>query len=127
MMKKRFLLPSKKFLIPVFFFLVFLSSSVTHSLETPKANSCFVYPSPASGDTAWVVYNMTFSGTALVLVYNETGDMVAQIQESKPAGIQQTGLDLFYYRKGIYLCRIIQTYDSGAVNRVKPFKFLVIR
>lgn len=95
------------------------------SLYLPPDDSCFVYPSPASGDTAWVVYNMPSSGTALVQVYNESGDLVAQVEETKPAGPQQqTGLDLFYYRKGVYICRVFLTLDQGGTKWLKTFKFV---
>ena|ERR1019366_9342637 len=98
------------------------------SLYLPPDDSCFVYPSPASGDTAWVVYNMPSSGTALVLVYNESGDLAAQVQETKSAGPQQqTGLDLFYYRKGIYICRVVLTLDTGETKWLKTFKFMVTK
>lgn len=97
------------------------------AFKTPQGDSCYVYPSPASGDTAWAVYTMPSPGNALVIVYNESGDMVSQVQEIKSAGVQQTGLDLFYYRKGIYLCRIVLTLDTGSVKKLKTFKFLVTK
>src|SRR5579872_4182613 len=98
------------------------------SLYLPPDGTCFVYPSPATGDAAWVVYNMPSSGTALVLIYNESGDLVARVTEDKPAGPQQqTGLDLFYYHKGIYICQVFLTLESGETQRLKSFKFMVTK
>ena len=117
-------------LLPVLGILLFVLLFPTPQalgLHTPPSDSCFVYPSPASGDTAWVVYNMPSSGTALVLVYNESGDLAAQVQETKSAGVQQTGLDLFYYRRGIYICRVFLTLDTGVSQRLKSFKFMVTK
>ena len=113
----------------VFFLLSLISFSVSPSLAVslPQGNSCYVYPSPASGDIAWAVYNMPADGTALVVIYNESGDMVSQVEEIKYAGVQQTGLDLFYFRKGIYICRITLTLNGGEKRRLKTFKFMVTK
>ncbi len=108
--------------------LYFFPSPPAHSFQVPASDACYVYPSPATGDTAWVVYNMPAIGTALVLIYNESGDLVAQVQESKPAGPQQqTGLNLFYYRRGVYFCRVFLTLENGDTKALKTFKFVVIR
>jgi hypothetical protein len=128
MMKPGPIYKSRPLLAFGFFLFTFFSITQALPLSLPPDDSCFVYPSPASGNTAWVVYNMPSSGTALVLVYNESGDLVAQVQETKPAGPQQqTGLDLFYYRKGIYLCRVLLTLDNGGTQWLKVFKFMVIK
>jgi hypothetical protein len=128
MASRKISIPLKPFFLSVFYLLILLVPGA-HSLavQTPQPNSCFVYPSPASGDTAWAVYDMPDDGTALVLLYNEAGDLVSQVQEVKGPGIQQTGLDLFYFRKGIYLCRVILTLDTGEKIKLKIFKFLVTR
>ncbi len=128
MTSRRIEIPGNRFaaiVLSLSFLLLPLSPS--SAFKAPQTDSCFVYPSPAAGDTAWAVYIMPSDGTALVIVYNEAGDMVSQVQEIKSAGIQQTGLDLFYYRKGIYLCRITLSLNTGEKKRLKTFKFLVTK
>jgi hypothetical protein len=95
--------------------------------QTPAPGTCFVYPSPATSNNVTVVYNMPQGGTAQVLVYNEAGDLVVQVQESKPAGLQQTSLDLYYYRNGIYLCQVLLTFEGGGGQRLNLFKFMVVK
>ena len=108
--------------------LYFLPVHPAYSFQVPASDACYVYPSPATGNTAWVVYNMPSAGTALVLIYNESGDLVVQAQEGKPAGPQQqTGLNLFYYRRGVYFCRVFLTLDNGDTKVLKTFKFVVIK
>ena len=104
-----------------------LSFAPSLAVTIPQGNACYVYPSPSSGDTAWAVYTMPSAGTAFVVVYNESGDMVSQVEEIKSAGLQQTGLDLFYYRKGIYICRITLTLENGEKKKLKTFKFMVTK
>ncbi len=114
--------------VGIFLFSILFPVPSALSFHVPTNDSCYVYPSPASGDTAWVVYNMPSSGTAHILVYNESGDLAAQVEEIKPAGPQQqTGLNLFYYRKGIYICRVVLTLDTGETKWLKTFKFMVIK
>jgi hypothetical protein len=110
------------------FLAVFLfPASPSFCLQTPKDGSCYVYPSPAQGILAWAVYNMPASGTVRILIYNEAGDLVAQVLDTKSPGIQQTPLDLFYYRNGVYICKIRLTFGTGGTQNLKNFKFLVYR
>lgn len=102
-------------------------NSPSFGLHIPEGSSCYVYPSPAYGNTAWAVYNMPASGNVQILIYNEAADLVAQVLDSKNPGVQQTPLDLFYYRSGVYICKIIFTFDSGVKQSLKYFKFVVIK
>ena len=110
-----------------------LLASPVSSFQVPADDSCYVYPNPVHPNptnnyAAWVVYNMPSSGTALVSIYNESGDLVAQVQENKPAGPQQqTGLNLFYYLRGLYFCQVSITLDNGETRLLKVFKFVVIQ
>jgi hypothetical protein len=105
----------------------FLFLSKTSALQTPADGQCFVYPSPSQGNSAWVVYNLPKSGTAIVYIYNEAGDLVTQTQQSDNVGIQQIYLDLTHYRSGIYICRVVLTLDSGAGSALPLFKFIVTK
>ena len=107
--------------------LFFLPVTPLHSLQTPPPGACFVYPSPASGDRVHVVYNMPGSGTCFIKIYNEAGDLIFQTQEAKSAGLQQTTLNLYYYHKGIYLCRASLLLDNGEKTSLKAFKFVVAK
>lgn len=111
-------------ILPLFFFL--LVSVPCPAYQTPAAGACYVYPSPATGDSAWAVYNMPQPGTVRVLVYNEAGDLVADVEDSQPAGVQQTPLDLSHFRKGLYLCRVLLEF-TGGTQALKAFKFVVAR
>ena len=108
--------------------LLFLSRPPSlYPLQTPAQGTLYVYPSPATGDRAHVVYSMPGSGTCFLWVYNEAGDLVFQTQEKKLPGIEKTTLNLFYYHKGIYLCRGMLELDSGDKVNLKAFKFMVIK
>jgi hypothetical protein len=108
--------------------LIFLfTASPLFSLQNPAGGGCFVYPSPVSGNWAWAVYNMGGSGSAQISVYNEAGDLVTQETVPGGPGIQQTPIDLTHYRKGIYICRVVVTLDSGVSQALQFFKFVVIR
>lgn len=109
-------------------FLLFLALAVpAFAVKDPPQGGCFVYPSPATGNSAWVVYNLPGSGTAQISVYNEAGDLVAQQRASNLAGDQQTFIDLTHYRAGLYLCRVVLFLDSGSIQSLKIFKFVVTR
>jgi len=106
-------------------FLFLFTAFPAGAFQTPTDGTCFVYPSPASGNQAWVVFNMSQSGFANISIYNEAGDLAAGISEIESAGVQQVPLDLTYYRKGIYLCRVVLNFDSGGGQTLTLFKFMV--
>ncbi len=106
---------------------LFLAVSPVPAVQTPPDGGCFVYPSPASGNLAWVVYNLSDSGTAAIYIYNEAGDLITQEQASNSSGLQQTPFDLTHYQSGVYICRVVLTLDSGGTQALKLFKFIVIK
>jgi len=109
-------------LLGILGFFLLVPASPVFPLDTPADNSCFVYPSPAaSGGTAWAVYNMPQTGSVLVLVYNEAGDLATQVSDFKGPGLQQTAINLLYFRNGVYICQVI----LGGTQALQPFKFLV--
>ncbi len=107
--------------------LLFLSGlpSSCPAVQTPAAGTCYVYPSPATGGSASVVYVLPQAGTVRVLVYNEAGDLVADVEDSQPAGLEQTALDLSHFRRGLYLCRVLLQFTGGGAQALKTFKFVV--
>jgi len=105
----------------------FFSTNPLPALQNPPDGGCFVYPSPASGNWAWAVYNMREDGTAQIGVFNEAGDLVGQKTVLNNAGLQQTAIDLNHFRSGVYICRIVLSLDSGGTQTLKLFKFVVIR
>lgn len=109
----------------VLFLTCFASPSIPY--QAPQPGSCYVYPSPAITLWAWVVYNMTQDGSVEVRIYNEGGDLVLETGESKITGVQETPMNLFYLRNGVYLCRVIITPIGGATQTLKTFKFTVAR
>ena len=121
-------LNSNRFLQGKALFLALMVSAVpAFALQNPPDGGCFVYPSPAAGNSAWAVYTMPGGGTAQIGVYNEAGDLVAQQAVLNSGGLQQTFIDLTHYRAGIYLCRIQLFLDSGGIQTLKLFKFVVTR
>lgn len=112
--------------ISLFVFLL-LTVSFASAVQNPPDGGCFIYPMPASGNTAWAVYIMPSSGTAQIGVFNEKGDLVSSIQAWNDVGLQKTAVDLTHYRRGIYICHVVLTLDSGLTLNLKLFKFMVIR
>jgi hypothetical protein len=107
--------------------LLFLAAFPAGALQTPADGTCFVYPSPATGSQAWVVFNMPQSGAANIWIYNEAGDLAVAASQWEPAGLQQFPLDLTYYRRGIYFCRVVLNFDSGGSQNLALFEFMVQR
>ena len=115
------LAPAKIFIL----FLLVVSQSL--AFQNPPDKGCFVYPSPARGNSAWVVFNIPESGIARVFVFNEAGDLMARQEELETAGNQQIQLDLTHYRRGFYICRVVLALDSGLSQSLKVFKFSVAK
>jgi len=87
----------------------------------------YIYPSPATGDTAWVVYTMKESGVAVLLIYTSGADLADKIEEPKPAGNQKTSISINRFASGTYFCILRRKYYSGWEENHKPKKFLIER
>lgn len=109
------------------FFIFLFAPLPALSLQTPASGSCYVFPSPATGVSAWAVYEMPHAGTASVRIYNEAGDLVADVEDSPPAGVAQTPIDLSHFRDGLYLCRVLLHFSGGGAQVLETFKFVVTR
>lgn len=93
----------------------------------PASGQCFIYPSPASGDRATVSYDMAESGTMDLKIWNDNGELAAEITDRKSAGVQVTPFDLTRLSPRVYFYIVTLSYDSGRVEKLKPRKFAVIR
>ena len=114
--------------LPVIASFFFLSAVFpAFPFEKPKPGSCYVYPSPATGSAAFVVYQMPQQGSVEVRLYNESGDLVLDVTEPQNAGIQRTGMNLTYLRRGIYLCQVLLKPEMGLTQTLKVFEFSVVR
>ncbi len=121
----RQLLNRSLFLSGLLFFLILTSTSL--SFQTPTAGSCFVYPSPATGSSVWVVYTMPQNGSVEVRIYNEAGDLVLESTDQQATGVQETGINISYLRNGVYLCQVLLTPEGGSTQALKIFEFSVVR
>ena len=98
------------------------------ALDTPAAGTSYAYPLPAhQGTILSIVYNMSGSGTAQIMAFNESGDQVMNFTDIKPAGVEVSQLDLCCLSPGVYLYLVTLQYDSGAKEKLSPAKFVVIR
>jgi sugar lactone lactonase YvrE len=92
----------------------------------PGAGADFIYPSPARGTQARVVYFMTGPGRMKMTVWNEAAERRAEVTDQKPAGSQSTAFDISGWATGVYFYALTLNYDSGAVQKLPPQKFAVI-
>jgi hypothetical protein len=83
---------------------------------TPQGNP-YVYSNPAVGPEVHFVYSMAEKGTAKIRVWNQSGDLVASLDDSKPSGTQQSDLGIQTFASGHYFYRVVLQYDSGRVDK----------
>ncbi len=94
----------------------------------PDPGSSFIYPSPVQGGAcATLAYNMAESGTARILIYGESGDLVDRVVETKPAGVSQSQVCTYTMAAGVFFYRVLLTYDSGRQEKLPVGRFLVMR
>jgi hypothetical protein len=94
-------------------------------LNPPSKGRFFVFPSPVKGDWLSVAYYMSENGRADVRLWNDNGDLVARMQEDKGSGPQKTRFPSAGFAPGVYLAKVVMTYDSGTVERTDVKKFTV--
>ncbi len=92
----------------------------------PPSGETYIYPSPARGDTATVIYVMRESGDVTLKFYNQTGRLVDTVLEPKAAGPQFSKVSVGKFAKGTYYYVLARRYASGAVETAAPGKFLVL-
>lgn len=93
----------------------------------PPAGKSFAFPSPARKGKVSFVYNMASPGKARIRVYNDNGDYAAGLDEQKPGGAQKSEMQLGGFAPGVYLYKIVLTYDSGKTESLETQKFTVIK
>ena len=98
------------------------------ALDTPGSGGTYSYPLPATaGGLVNIVYTMAQTGSAQILAYNESGEMVVNFNDLKPAGLQTSQVSLCCLAPGVYVYLILIHYDNGQLEKLKPGKFVVIR
>jgi hypothetical protein len=104
------------------------AAAVTAIIPDAAAGGCvpFVYPSPARGSTAGISYCMAGSGRVNIRVYNEIGNLVDALEESKAAGSQASSIDVGKLASGVYFIFLKTSYDDGNTEKHAKLKFLVI-
>lgn len=80
----------------------------------------YVYSNPSSGPTVQFVYTMAENGTASIHVWNASGVIVASLQDPKPAGVQQSQLNIQSFAPGHYFYQVDLKYSSGREDRYNP-------
>lgn len=83
----------------------------------------YFFPSPATGATGNFAYCMAQAGTVRVRIYNAIGDLVAKLEDPKPAGPQLSQLNTARLAPGVYLYRLEKDYGGGnsTISGVKKF------
>src|SRR5258708_6457689 len=90
------------------------------ALDTPDAGATYSYPLPANtGGLVNIVYTMAQSGSAQILAYNESGELVVNFNDLKPAGLQTSKIDLCCLAPGVYVYLVLLHYDSGGQEKLR--------
>jgi hypothetical protein len=93
----------------------------------PTPGQCFIYPSPVRGGKASVCCRMAEAGQMNLKIWNEAAELVAEVKQHLPAGVQAMRFDLTGLSSGVYFYEATLRYDSGRVETFKPNKFVMIR
>ena len=105
-----------------------LANTVTSSPSAAaEKGAAFAFPSPARGDFINIAYFMDEAGASDVRVYNEAGDLAARTEESKLSGPQRTRISIKTFAPGVYIYKVVLTYQSGKVEALEAQKFAVIK
>jgi hypothetical protein len=86
----------------------------------------YLFPSPARGTTAHVAYCLDGTGIVNIRIYNEIGDLVEALEESKPAGAQGSSFNVGRLAPGVYFYILKLSYDAGYTTTYAKRKFVVI-
>ena len=118
----------RKIILALFLFPAILAPLAVKALDTPDPGTTYSYPLPATaGSIVNVVYSSAESGSAQILAYNESGDLVVNYSNSTPSGLQVSKIDLCCLAPGVYVYLVLLHYDSGRTEKLKPGKFVVVR
>jgi hypothetical protein len=93
--------------------------------NAPGPGTSFVYPSPSTTGTVNFAFGMAEGGTAQVLVWNTSAELVADTSQTLWAGPQKITLSTQGWARGAYFYRVVLHYNSGTTDRLPPDKFLI--
>src|ERR1039458_2072785 len=82
-------------------------TSSYEGFNPPASGDFFIYPSPARGSQATVAYNMAGSGQVELRVWNEKAELVTQVTDQKPAGVQATPFSISGFASGVYFYSLV--------------------
>jgi hypothetical protein len=99
------------------------SATVISTSRGAAKGKAFAYPSPARGDMVSVAYFMSEAGRAEIRIHNEAGELAALVQEDKISGSQRSQISIKDFAPGIYLVKVVLTYNSGTVESLDVQKF----
>jgi hypothetical protein len=102
-----------------------LSASAV-SLPVVPAGSSSIYPSPATGSTAHVAFEMLQAGQAHIVIYDSGGNVASTVTENLPAGAASVSVDISALLQGVYFYRIDLTFSDGTQQRPTGGRFAVI-
>lgn len=103
------------------------TASPTFVTTPPAPGNTFIYPSPATGDTAEITYFMTGPGTVKIRVYNDAAQLVETVADEKQGGPQESLIDTKGLATGVYLYIINITYQGQGNSKIGPKKFMVLK
>ena len=100
-------------------------SQKTYNYVLTACGADSFFPSPATGPTANFAYCMALPGTVKVRIYNVVGDLVAKLEDARPAGPQLSQLNTARLAPGVYLYRLEKNYGGGNSTTSDVKKFVV--
>jgi hypothetical protein len=106
---------------------VISSSSGYLGPNPPQAGKTFAYPSPDRGNEVTIVFHMTGTGNAAIRIWNANGELAASVQSEVGSGPQKIVIPIANFAPGIYLYKVVLTYDAGTTQSLDVQKFGVIR
>ncbi len=96
----------------------------------PSSGTTYIYPSPATGNTATIVYTMAAPGSVKIRVYNDAAQLVETVFENKQEGPQSSIIDTKSLVTGVYLYIVQLNYNNQGANlgstKIGPKKFVVL-
>ncbi len=102
------------------------TNTPTFFTTPPAPGTSFIYPSPATGNTANIVYYMSSPGSFKIRVYNDAAELVETVEGNTQAGPQVSAIDIKDLASGVYLYIIKLDYGSQGSTKIGPKKFIVL-
>ncbi len=103
------------------------TASPTFVTTPAAAGATFIYPSPATGDKANVVYTLSGPGNVKIRVYNDAAQLVETLTEDKQGGPQTSVLNIKNLSTGVYMYILTLTYQNQGTTKIGPKKFMVLK